>query len=639
MPGSKNEYDDDFTEHTLSLDGLGSSSDDISSMSEDAIDAEIRSLLDAENAAGLAAKEGKGESEAEQVKDATVADTEGTASDDDASGKKKIFSPFVFLRRFSVRTLTIIAAVLAVLIICVAAAALIVIGGGKQAGQSEQAEIPAMTEAPIVLDLPEGTANNSAYIYVNDSNIVGGKKLTLTKIVSDGLKTVFRFDGTIDYDGYTLSLEDNRGKRYVFDSDFSVTASDFELRKMLVAFSPLEWGVKHFSFDITENATGNTVRYAYNLSEPLKYGAARYALQSGTLGSEDYGFSMALTGASFSQSGSYADFFFYPDADSNGLVFLEGAPQIKLTESYGGVIPLTKSPIVYSSGDGGYMCRTFFSPLKNLYGNVYFSCDSVFSRYDLNEDVRAAKILYKYSSDTVTVTKGRYSVVLEGFARQGDLYVLVLHTEDNAYDGLIVNGTENRVENRISAEIEIPLQDGTVITVQGKTLSKQAGSDVIFDVAQFKDRLENVDNRNINIKLSYSAIKREPLVCKIDLSECAVAPSPGLRQISAFIQKSFGERLAFKAGGISASDVTGNAEASDMWDILSKYRPVINFLDYEASVTILSLLDSGESFSAVVAENLQGSDSSTAYIYARIHVINGRKTEKGYEIYKDEIKR
>jgi len=80
---------------------------------------------------------------------------------------------------------------------------------------------------------------------------------------------------------------------------------------------------------------------------------------------------------------------------------------------------------------------------------------------------------------------GEYEVTVEGFARQGDYYVLVLHGLDMA------NG--RRVETRLNARLTISPGADDTIDVDSFCHSGPVGSDVLFDISAVKDRLTGKD--------------------------------------------------------------------------------------------------------------------------------------------------
>ena len=409
------------------------------------------------------------QSTAADTADEPVIDTDETDAElDDASDSASMPAPesvnilskfFIFINKiYFIKKIKDVPAIKKQRFAIILLIALIIVTAGVFFYFYNLANVSAIPENAVFIKMPANRLNNSNYIFPSVIFELDGNPVAIQKMVIDSLATVFYLDTALSFDGMPVSVKDEAGN--VYEPDYACIGDETGV----LFFKPFSAPIKHFTLEIADVSVYFYIEGGF-VESPAAYSAGSADIYDGSafiLG--DGSFSNAVSRINYLTKKDGAGVYVFDGIYGDALL-VEGASRYAPVSHY-----------QYTFGDGVIIGRYDFPPLMSLESNINFEISGLFKRYAPGTEFR----ITTHDRDIVFEI-GEYEVTVEGFARQGDYYVLVLHGAGLADGG--------RVETRLSARLAISAGTDEDVIIDSFCYSGPIGSDVLFDVSSVKDRL------------------------------------------------------------------------------------------------------------------------------------------------------
>ena len=317
----------------------------------------------------------------------------------------------------------------------------------------------SVPENAVYIKMPASRLNNSNYIFPSVLVDIDGAPVVIQKMAISPLATVFYLNAAVDFHGAPLSVKDDAGN--VYEPDYACIGTDTDT----LFFQPFIAPVRYFTLEMADANVLFYIEGGY-IASPSAF----------SIGAMDVTFSASafkVGDGAFCSAVSRLNFMVKTNA-AEGYIFENEYGDAMLKEGAGKYTPLGRYE--YRFADGVIVGRYDFPPVMSLVSYLTFETGGLFRRYAPGTE------FYITTHDRdIVFDIGAYAVTVEGFARQGDYYVLVLHGATAADGG--------RVETRLNARLTISAGADERIVVDSFCYSGPVGSDVLFDISAVKDRL------------------------------------------------------------------------------------------------------------------------------------------------------
>ena len=494
---------------------------------------------------------------------------------------------------------------------------------------------------------PQRITNNANYIYVKQTQTLSGENVSLLKMVSDGLETVFYFDKPINMQNHSFTLTDQEGDIYPIDFSFAQGDTVDEADQTVLRFMPLAEGTTSYHLTIRDIFTGEAAEYAFTLDKPIVHAPARYVNAPIPLTTNMQGLSAEIYGAEFSTSGSRLYFGFISDDGSTiGRPGQDSAPpMIEMRETGGSiVIPLKKAPNLYAfPANGQILGRMDFAAIKNLTGSVNVNFKDLYKEIAVQKDVAVALLFQNRPETEITLPLGPYNVILERFGIQGNKCVLVLHSEDSqivANGGAVMKNAAyaGRHEVRLDTELIITTPSGFQVVLPGQCKSKPIGTDITFDISDVKELIAAVPPEGYALRIQNAFFKLDDVTISIDLKAAQKDLSAERTYALASVRQAFEQRLAYKSATLGIGGIEGFApELLQDTQLMRHYEPLPEAVGARYATEFIAYHMDGRSMNAVIAESWLSIVGNKETYFYRTHKITAAITENGWLVTGDEI--
>lgn len=467
---------------------------------------------------------------------------------------------------------------------------------------------------------------------LNDELKFGKNNFTLKMISIDGRNTVFKFSEDINLgDTYNAYILDNYGKKYEIDEHYmrNVKANN---KDKVIAFYPLNDGIKKFELRIVNNRTFETYSYYFSLNKFLKKSDFL------TLYNTDFVTYRGVNIDSFiaSSTGSSINYSF----NSKGLPYKYvqlDRPGMKTSIIKNlSILPSKQNKVSsyeFPEEDMTLIEEIYVSP-EDFETTLRFESDNIFKSYKIDKELS-----YGLAQKGTKLDLGDYTLTIEGMQKQGDMAVLVMNTVENNFvpkaeatpPPPITKYTETEnINTNFKMEIEkinntpnvYSLLDIELVTFDGlgneiasispyKINANDKGTDIVF-----KSDVLNSVAQNFKFRVNNLNIRDEKYVAYIDLSEYKDDRTKDEFEKAVFeIKEGFESRLAYKAAIVPRSEIV-NFSDEVLYDkeLMSGYVPknLSQPATYSANVIIRSFRE--DQVYAIVEEDFVAvSDNGVAH--------------------------
>ncbi len=370
------------------------------------------------------------------------------------------------------------------------------------------------------ISIPSTALNNAQFIYVSQEAQLNGNRLALKKILLDALATEFYFESSIDLTNYTFTLKDNQDNYYPIDLVSVSGESDYSAPSTKLRFAPLDAKAKSFSLkaELTNSDIPDShVEFSFYLDGKLDE-SVRYLTQKQEIATTINEMVVAVEGASFSAAGSTIFFSFRWKDDKSIFGFANGKYGVSVSENGSSLVHTKSQPHkTILPSEKMLLGRANFAPTQYLTSTVFVNFQNLERKFLVNQEYPISSLPKGSSQEPMVLDFERYKVIIEGARFMGDYYVLVFHTEDKeifaSSSDLFQN--DNRVDTTMDASLEWTAADGLVISVPCKSVSGKIGTDVLFDLKDYKASLAP---DKMKLKLNSLNIQMKDISIPIDLS-------------------------------------------------------------------------------------------------------------------------
>lgn len=446
---------------------------------------------------------------------------------------------------------------------------------------------------------------------LNDDLMFGKHAFTLKMISIDGRNTVLKFsEDVILGDAYNAYILDNYGKKYEIDEHYMRNVKATNKDKVL-AFYPLNDGIKKFELRVVNNRTAETYSYYFNFNKFLKKSDFL------TLYNTNFVTYRGVNIDSFiaSSTGSSINYSF----NSEGLPYEYiqlNRPGLKTSVTKNlSILPSKQNKVTayeFPDKDITLIEEIYVSP-EDFETTLRFESDNIFKSYKINKDLS-----YGTAQKGTKIDVGDYVLEIEGMQKQGDQAVLVMRTEEKNFvpketvtetatkapvtkytqDEDIDTNFKMNIEKLNTTPSVYSLIDVEIVTFDGlgnemdiilpeRINAGDEGTDIVFK----SDKLGLVA-QNFKFRVKNLNIRDEKYVAYIDLSryEHNTIVDDFEKAISD-IKEGFESRLEYKAAIVPRSEII-NFSDKVLYDkeLMNNYVPrnLLQPATYSANVIIRS---------------------------------------------------
>lgn len=399
-----------------------------------------------------------------------------------------------------------------------------------KAGQRLEDEIFYMDSTIVIEEFIQGS-NNANFIFISESRNMENHTFALSRMLIDKTATVFHFSDNINWELFTIELSDNNGKNYSLKNSFYEENNT----SRSVSFEPLDTGIRGIILTITENSTGEEVKFAIRFDTVISVPTVSYLNDRTTLKIKD-DITVNLEGGVFSSAGS--TIYYTIHSDSNDSLYFNDISIIQ-----GGNNLLQERHLTYKLENENYsIARVDFAPVRNIDGNINVKFSDVYRAHRVDLEVPLQNLFRNTVNDQITIPAGSNTLVLERIGRLGDNYVLVLH-------GLNEEG--ERIETRLNATLRYENYEGQEVILQGTTRSGARGSDMRFNVNQLGDNTMTGGLSTFVLDIEEVLFIEEDITIPISLSSLPYASNTASEKVI-----NEGKRILLNEGYTNVETVT-----------------------------------------------------------------------------------
>ncbi|MCL1862006.1 MAG: hypothetical protein FWF78_00380 [Defluviitaleaceae bacterium] len=367
--------------------------------------------------------------------------------------------------------------VVGVLLICVGAVTAILAHSAVQAQDSQIASL----EHFVAIEIPEGTAND---IFVHESAVVGGVSLSLTRISAGYSGTFVYFDEFFDPDDFYILMY-NQARHLYARTTFGMSGSVDT--GTVLRFGPLTFNTLFLTLHIQCKSSGEFALFSYRFLSPPVHDAPVFINRSiNVAGRSERPSGINIGSAVFDSTSSAVHFNYTHGSAEEGFSLLvqDDVAVMSLNDLGGSIIPMTnENAIVYFEDFGIALGTSVFGPLFSLESNVGVIFNGLTYFYpNPTVGVMPEQLFGNDQNNPFLVETGEFTLNLEGMVQDGQYVILTFH-------GL--NEANRRIATDADIALRIALDDGH-IDIQGRTRVSPRGSDVIFDLQPYINRIRDV---------------------------------------------------------------------------------------------------------------------------------------------------
>ena len=397
---------------------------------------------------------------------------------------------------------------------------------------------------------PQYAFNNASHSLVNLSAPLGEDTIVLNRILLDEVTTVFYFGGILDPARYIFSLEDLNGRTYARNVALAANpVRDQAINQTVVRFETMDPTAEGFIISITDLHTGQTSAMgitfdddAIALGRHIAYPLVVDAELSDVTISIDHGvFSAAASSLNFSIS--YANPYVR-------LVFGEntGTPPVILRHM-GVVVPSMGTLRVSDFPQSGITLGAMdFNPLRSLTGRVDVVFSQMYKRYEINASMSTTGMFSAGEDRARTIELEDHIITIHGLMRQGDFFVMPLYGMSKA--------SPDKEAARVPTAMEVTLVGtnnlGQQIRLPGTANYDARGTDVTFDMRE-NEAIRGIPLGQLFLEIESISVLLPEFTATINLDNLGFEPSDYTDTVKLMIESAFARDMPQFAGQFGAS--------------------------------------------------------------------------------------
>jgi hypothetical protein len=315
--------------------------------------------------------------------------------------------------------------------------------------------------------------------------------------------------------------------------------------------------------------------------------------------------------ALFDSASSQISYVIESDNISNELRFADhsAVPFIHATEGVHWLPAFTQTPAETRFDNHNIVLgKLNFSPVRSLDSIIELTFTDVFYRYPLPFREIDLRALFSRRPEQQRIPAGKYQLVLEGMALQGNVVVLVLHGLDE--DG-------RRLETRVDATLAVETETGRVV-VDGECRSINIGADVLFDITEVREQLVGIPVAQYRVIIHAAEFRVPRVTVSLDLNEIHDIQGQRLTSATGLVREAFMTRLAYKAYRMTRDEIRGFSEEvlADR-ALMRRYNPAGSpeLPRYGMNIVSGKITENGRYIALVEEEWIAGRGEEISYMY------------------------
>jgi hypothetical protein len=376
-----------------------------------------------------------------------------------------------------------------------------------------------------VLTIPTLAFNNGISMYPDMTRVLNGMPITLSRVTLDAFATVIYFDTLLFIENYEIILECDGKREYSMDAGFHPTADALNPNRTVLRFEPFDKDVGGFILTVKDKETESVARFSFYVNGRI-ISRSKQMAEPVSFRSNYPGVFITVDSASFSATGSIINFTLRADREMGRIVFGTGRncpPHVTLRDT-SLIAPLKEYPLIeYDAQTNSTEGRAYFAPLRSLDRVMTVSFNDLALRYDVNQRVPMTALWnVRGGLNTYKIATGLYDVYLEAAARQGQYLVVVAHAEN---PNILAPGGEDpltddfkRIEVHLDIQIEVDLPNGEKLLLDGFVRTRQAGTDIRFNLTDYQEELQNLEIERYTILVHSASYRIGNVSAEIDMS-------------------------------------------------------------------------------------------------------------------------
>lgn len=552
--------------------------------------------------------------------------SEGSISDKEALESSPDDKKSTLRERIAHLSMLKVAAIAAVVFIVIVGAGLAVVLVARAKYTRQETKTAISQYVPI--EQPVDVANNTNYIFVNDTASLGGQSLTVRRISAGRTATCFYFNESFNPDEYEIMLYDQNNKlfhRYQHDYPYD------PVKNTILKFDGLSNNTIFITLSLKNIETEESVSYYYRFQKALTFAAPVYMNETIPLTENDGGLNLSIEKAVFSNTGTEIFYSMHWELGTGEIRFggAGNKPVIEVREGIDVLTSYTKQPAEFRFETSNTILGQFtFAPVKSLNARVEVVFKDLYYFYKIPPiDINIRKLFERGEDNTQTLYAGGRRLVLEGMDTQGDYVVLTLHGETLSGE---------RLETRVEAELRVDTEDGEIV-IPGECFSVTEGSDLLFDISKERTRLHGLPISRYKLDISTVQYSVPKISIPLDLKTYQSNAQP--TSPAASVEDAFLTRLAYKSQTVIHEKITGFSEALlGNRALMRHYTPVTAAEPPRYAVKVINgFFTEPETYLAVVEEEWYVGSGDELTGFRRTHQITAEKQNNHWIIVDDKI--
>ena len=401
------------------------------------------------------------------------------------------------------------------------------------------------TQGTFNVTPPSYAFNNASHALVNLSASLGDDIIVLNRILLDEVTTAFYFADTLDPARYIFALEDFNGRIYSRNLVLSSNANrNHTLNQTVVRFEAIDPTAEGFVISITDLNTGQTNSIDFAFGEDA-VAIGRHIANPMELDTGISGVTIAIDHGTFSAASSSLNFSISYANPGVSLAFGEDAIVPPVIMRHAGATVPAMGPLQTSHFPQGNVTlgSIDFNPLRSLTGRVDLIFSQMYQRHEIHQRMSTDGMFGPGDDRARTITLDGHTINIHGMMRQGYFFVMPLYGVPRAAPG--------ETAERVPTTMEVTLVGGHV-RIPGYVRYDGRGTDVTFDTRGHEAILD-IPRNNLYLEFHSISVRLPEFTASINLDDMGFEPSSRLNATKSQIEAGLAQHMPSFASEFGAT--------------------------------------------------------------------------------------